>query len=144
MDVEEEADEDAAPDDATDGTGAARAAHSAAALTTGLRLFALYVAAGGALCMRPAVWRKLMVVLHPDRGGDVRVFQHVSSLKARLDAGEDIGPCQPATALQSSAPGGAVVGTPSLADELYARLRAELKEVAQRVGGQALKAVEVL
>lgn len=153
MDVEEEAGEDAR-DDATDGTGAARAAYSAdrigggapnpTDLTNGLRLFALYVAAGGALCMRPAVWRKLMAVLHPDKGGDVRVFQHVSSLKARLDAGEDIGPCQPATALQSSAPGGAVVGTPSLADELYARLRAELKEVAQRVGGQALKAVEVL
>jgi hypothetical protein len=141
MSLEEEADEEA-PDDATDGTGAARAAYSAAALTTGLRLFTLYVAAGGALCMRPAVWRKLMVVLHPDRGGDVRVFQHVSSLKARLDAGEDIGPCQPA--LQSSAPGCAVEGTPALADELYARLRAELKEVAQRVGGQALKAVEVL
>ena len=61
-----------------------------AALRRGLRLFAVYGDAGGALCMRPTVWRKLMVVLHPDRGGDARVFQLISTFKRQLDAGETL------------------------------------------------------
>lgn len=41
------------------------------ALNRGLNLFTLYIAAGGALCMRSMVWRKLMPALHPDKGGHV-------------------------------------------------------------------------
>ena len=36
-------------------------------MARGLRLFGLYVAAGGGLCMRGVVWRKIMPALHPDR-----------------------------------------------------------------------------
>lgn len=39
------------------------AAYSAA-LVRGIRLFGLYVAAGGALCMRHTVWRRLMPAIH--------------------------------------------------------------------------------
>ena len=98
---------------AAEAAEAAKAAEAAEAarrvMARGLRLFALYVAAGGALCMRGVVWRKIMPALHPDRhacscaysctrhihvciprgrGGDVRVFQHVNALKRQLDAGE--------------------------------------------------------
>ena len=98
---------------AVEAAEAAKAAEAAEAarrvMARGLRLFALYVAAGGALCMRGVVWRKIMPALHPDRhacscaysctrhihvciprgrGGDVRVFQHVNALKRQLDAGE--------------------------------------------------------
>ena len=68
--------------------GAAEEEAARRAMARGLRLFALYVAAGGGLCMRQTVWRRLMPVLHPDKGGDVAVFQHVSALKRQLDAGE--------------------------------------------------------
>ena len=47
---------------------AAEAAEAARRLMArGLRLFGLYVAAGGGLCMRGVVWRKIMPALHPDR-----------------------------------------------------------------------------
>lgn len=54
----------------------------------GLRLFSLYLAAGGALCMRETVWRRLVLALHPDRGGDVATFQLVGELKRLVDLGE--------------------------------------------------------
>ena len=54
----------------------------------GLRLFGLYLTAGGALCLRETVWRRLVMALHPDRGGNVDTFQLVSELKRQLDAGE--------------------------------------------------------
>lgn len=60
------------------------------ALKRGLRLFSVYIAAGGGLCMRPVIWRKLMPLLHPDRGGDVQVFQRVNELKRFVDAGEEL------------------------------------------------------
>jgi len=44
--------------------------------------------AGGALCLRETVWRRLVMALHPDRGGNVDTFQLVSELKRQLDAGE--------------------------------------------------------
>jgi len=40
--------------------------------------------------MRPVIWRKLMPLLHPDRGGDVQVFQRVNELKRFVDAGEEL------------------------------------------------------
>ena len=56
---------------AAEAAEAAKAAEAAEAarrvMARGLRLFALYVAAGGALCMRGVVWRKIMPALHPDR-----------------------------------------------------------------------------
>ena len=104
-----------------------------AALAGGLRLFALYVAAGGALCMRGAVWRKLMMVLHPDKGGDVRVFQHLTDLKMRLDSGEESGPADTAQ--------GTSVAWTSASEELYRSVRAELHNAARPLGGQALSAV---
>lgn len=61
-----------------------------AALRRGLRLFAIYVDAGGALCMRQTIWRRLMTLLHPDRGGHVMAFQQIAALKRQLDLGEAI------------------------------------------------------
>lgn len=58
------------------------------ALRRGMQLFAIYIDAGGALCMRQTVWRRIMAALHPDRGGHVRVFQQISALKQLIDAGE--------------------------------------------------------
>lgn len=56
---------------AVEAAEAAKAAEAAEAarrvMARGLRLFALYVAAGGALCMRGVVWRKIIPALHPDR-----------------------------------------------------------------------------
>ena len=126
-----------------------------AALPTALRLFSLYVAAGGALCQRPAVWRKLMNTLHPDRGGDVAAFQHVSALKRRIDSGEVVQlppsvelAAQAATAAllteQGEGSGEAVTPILSAAEEVYSRVRAELVEAARLIGGPALKAVEGL
>jgi hypothetical protein len=60
----------------------------AAARRRGLRLFSLYLAAGGPLCMRETVWRKLVLALHPDRGGDVATFQLVGELKQLVDSEE--------------------------------------------------------
>ena len=37
---------------------------------------------------RQTVWRRIMPALHPDRGGDVDVFQEIAALKRQLDAGE--------------------------------------------------------
>lgn len=54
-------------DVAAEGAAAEGMAEYERALARGLRLFSLYVAAGGALCMRHAVWRKLMPALHRAR-----------------------------------------------------------------------------
>ena len=62
------------------------------ALESGLRLFSLYIRAGGALCMRQIIWRKLMLVLHPDRGGSVQGVQHDQSLHGR---GLPVSTCPP-------------------------------------------------
>ena len=77
--------------------------------------------------MRQAVWRKLMVALHPDKGGDVRVFQHVSALKRQLDAGELV-QFDPPTATSFE---GASKDPPDETEQLIARVRAELDEAAQ-------------
>lgn len=61
-----------------------------AARRRGLRLFSVYLSSGGALCMRETVWRKIVLALHPDRGGDVQAFQLVGELKRRTDLGEDL------------------------------------------------------
>ncbi len=61
-----------------------------AARARALRLFSLYVDAGGSLCMQQPTWRKIVLALHPDRGGSVGAFQLVSDLKRNLDAGETI------------------------------------------------------
>lgn len=98
----------------------------AAALRRGLRLFAVYVDAGGSLCMRPTIWRKLMVALHPDRGGNVRVFQHINALKRRLDAGETIELLPAAPVLAASKRSEA----DSEAGALEERLREELRATA--------------
>jgi len=107
----------------------------AAAFERGLRLFSLYRAAGGALCMRQAVWRKLASALHPDRGGDVAVFQHISLLKRQLDSGEL------ATLPPPSKDG---VDGESIDDPLYARLRAELQEAASGLDDTAAQLVNEL
>ena len=53
---------------AAEAVEAAEAAEAARrVMARGLRLFGLYVAAGGGLCMRGVVWRKIMPALHPDR-----------------------------------------------------------------------------
>ena len=96
----------------------------ALALERALRLLSLYVAAGGALCMRRSVWRKVVQVLHPDRGGHTKVFQLVSELKGRIDAGEEV-------CLQERSGGvGDDVSGEEHEDPLYARIKAELQEAA--------------
>ena len=95
-----------------------------AALTRGMRLFSLYVAAGGALCLRQATWRKLMPALHPDKGGHTRVFQRLSELKRRIDSGEDV-------ALPALPP----IAEGEEAEPLYERVRAELVAAAESAGG---------
>jgi len=99
----------------------------AAARARGLRLFSLYVAAGGALCMQQTVWRRIMPSLHPDRGGDVDVFQQIGALKRQLDAGETIeipsvdeGEAGPESAWLDSETAG-----------LIARIKADLAAAAQ-------------
>jgi hypothetical protein len=47
-----------------EGVDASEQAEYDEALARGVRLFSLYVAAGGALCMRNVVWRRLMPALH--------------------------------------------------------------------------------
>ena len=95
-----------------------------AALRRGLRLFAVYVDAGGALCMRQTVWRRVMSVLHPDRGGHVRVFQLLGVLKRQLDASESVElppmPPMAGTATQADID----------ADVLEKRLREEMRMAA--------------
>ena len=95
-----------------------------AALRRVIRLFAVYVDAGGALCMRQTVWRRLMSVLHPDRGGHVRVFQMLSVLKRQLDANESIAiPPMPLVA-------GPETQVDAEADALETRLREEMRVAA--------------
>lgn len=140
-----------------------------ATLESGLRLFSLYLAAGGALCMRPAVWRKLMTVLHPDKGGDVRVFQHVSALKRDVDAGAEVtadtlqdyvkragchGQCSTLSRVGSPL-GAAIISQCTCsqaggrshgrnADELFQKVRAELIEAARPIGGATWDAAQCL
>ena len=104
-----------------------------AALARGVHLFKLYVAAGGALCLRHVVWRRLMPALHPDKGGNTKVFQVLSELKRRVDAGEEVSLPQGLTAMIWE--GDAV----QAAEEgLYAKLRAELETAAQSAGALAM------
>ena len=142
----------------------------ASAMDAALRLFALYVAAGGALCMRPAVWRKIMTALHPDRGGDVHIFQHITALKRKVDEGEEmplasflgspraaheaagasssdvIG--QRSACNASEIDGGQCAKAGSLAGDkcraVYDKVRAELWLAAQRLGGNILELVQQL
>ena len=118
------------------------------ALARGMRLFRLYVAAGGALCMRPAVWRRLMVALHPDKGGDVVVFQHISSLKREVDQGQEI---PDAIMANGSTPpdgdelhDGSAGGDDQADDALYCRLRQELWDAAQSMGPAVFQALPAL
>lgn len=102
-----------------------------AALSRALRLFAVYVAAGGALCMRQTVWRRLMPSLHPDRGGDVRVFQRVAELKRQVDAGEELDEAALTPPLAGAVlEGGDEGGKDDEAAELIGRLREEMRRVA--------------
>ena len=57
-------------------------------LERALRLFSIYLASGGAYCMRAATWRKITKEIHPDKGKDVHVFQLLMSLKLRVDRGD--------------------------------------------------------
>ena len=125
-----EAMEEAAPQQAAcdDAEGEEEAALYRLRLARGLRLFSLYVAAGGALCMRQTVWRKLMPALHPDKGGDTRVFQLVNELKRRLDRNEEV-------ELPSYEP--LVEGDES--DGLYERIKEELRVAAAGVGEGAVE-----
>ena len=127
-----EAMEEAAPQQAAcdDAEGEEEAALYRLRLARGLRLFSLYVAAGGALCMRQTVWRKLMPALHPDKGGDTRVFQLVNELKRRLDRNEEV-------ELPSYEP----LAEGDESDGLYERIKEELRVAAAGVGEGA---VEVL
>ena len=86
-----------------------------AALSRGLRLFNVYLDACGALYLRPTIWRRLVPLLHPDKGGDVAVFQRVSEMKRLVDLGEEVR-CH----ADDVAPRGDEV------DDAIARLRAEL------------------
>ncbi|KAL3901940.1 MAG: hypothetical protein SGPRY_012212, partial [Prymnesium sp.] len=94
------------------------------ALARGLRLLAVYRDAGGGLCMRHSVWRRLMGVLHPDRGGDMRAFQEVTVLKRLLDEGEAV-ELPPAPERE---------GPPSQADVEAEALEAKLREEMRVVG----------
>jgi hypothetical protein len=107
-------------------------------LRMGLRLFSLYVAAGGALCMRQTVWRRLMLILHPDKGGDVAVFQTLSDLKRRLDAGERLTDLHlPPSAFGGGGSGSGSTDDGSAEEVLYSRVRAELQTAAKEVGDAA-------
>jgi len=114
---------------------------SSIGLARGERLFTLYMAAGGALCMRPTVWRKMMTALHPDRGGDVGVFQHVAALKQRLDAGERVELACPSSVYLPLAAEGT---SPAAADILYHKLRVELQEAAAAIGSTALSMMSMM
>ena len=111
--------------------------------------------------MRQAVWRKLMVALHPDKGGDVRVFQHVSSLKRQVDAGDEVTLSHAASSSARDGAAGEAAGSvagfdrraaleecseneqadaslgvgigesASMDEELYVRVRAVLQEAAR-------------
>ena len=72
-------------------------------------------------------------VFAADKGGDTRVFQQLSELKRRMDAGEAV----------------AVPWAPPLAEgdeaaALYGRVRAELLAAAESVGGVAESRVREL
>lgn len=135
----------------------------AAALARGLRLFSLYVAAGGAVCMRHVVWRRLMPVIHPDKGGDTRVFQLLSDLKRRIDQGETVnmpravggaGRTPPPPSPNAAERVGDVDACAPADDHddddgrvteaLYARVRAELEAAAQGAGASAMLQIRQL
>ena len=105
-----------------------------AAIARGLRLFSLYVAAGGALCMRPIVWRRLMPALHPDKGGDAHVFQYISELKRRVDGNEEV-------RLPELPP---LDEHDARLDRIYTRIRSELQEAAAEIGGEVARRVKGL
>ena len=99
-------------------------------LTRGLRLFSLYLAAGGALCLRPLVWRRLLPCIHPDKGGDTVVFQHLNDLKRRVDANHVVElPLVPSRG--TGAEGEDVNG-------VYEKIRAELQHAAKELGDLAV------
>ena len=102
-------------------------------LARGLRLFKLYVAAGGALCMRHTIWRKLVPVLHPDKGGHTAVFQLLNDLKRRVDLNEQVQMPQVGDALEDAE-----------SDAVYERLRDEMVSAASVAGDAAVRQVESL
>ena len=104
------------------------------ALAHGVRLFSLYIGAGGALCLRHAVWRRLMLALHPDRGGHTRVFQVLSELKQRVDSGEEVRLPRTVPPARAAEWGGGQ----SDVEMLYAKIRAELEASAAHAGELAI------
>ena len=108
-----------APPPPASAAAAEEAARYDAALSKGLRLFNVYLDACGALYLRPTIWRRLVPLLHPDKGGDVAVFQRVSEMKRLVDLGEEVR-CH----ADDVAPRGDEV------DDAIARLRAEMREGA--------------
>ena len=107
------------------------------ALAHGVRLFSLYMGAGGALCLRHMVWRKLMPALHPDRGGHTRVFQVLNELKQRVDSGEEA-PLPRVRTVPPARGRAAEMEAGSDAEMLYAKIRAELEATAERAGELAI------
>jgi hypothetical protein len=84
------------------------------------------------------VWRRLMLILHPDKGGDVAVFQTLSDLKRRLDAGERLTDLHlPPSAFGGGGSGSGSTDDGSAEEVLYSRVRAELQTAAKEVGDAA-------
>lgn len=105
-----------------------------AQLARGLRLFKLYIAAGGALCMRPAIWRKLLPTFHPDKGGHTAVFQLLSDLKRRVDMNEEVEMPQLGIAMEDA----------EREDPFYNRLRDDLQSAAAVASEGVMRQVEAL
>jgi hypothetical protein len=63
--------------------------------------------------------------LHPDRGGDLAAFQHVTELKRLLDTGETVRLDLPAEP-QAQPPPAADLAAMGAAERMYWRVRAEL------------------
>ncbi|EOD13762.1 hypothetical protein EMIHUDRAFT_451890 [Emiliania huxleyi CCMP1516] len=106
----------------------AEASRRAVARATGVRLFGLYVAAGGALCMRESVWRRVVLSIHPDRGGDVTTFQLLNDWKRLLDSGEEL-PREVAGEIERASDEGLAATAVALALKIESDLRSRAAEL---------------
>ena len=84
--------------------------------------------------MRHAIWRKLLPVLHPDKGGHTAVFQLLNDLKRRVDMNEEVEMPQLGEDMEDS----------GCIDAVYERVREEIQSAAARAGHAVVLQLEAL
>ena len=78
--------------------------------------------------MRESVWRRVVLSIHPDRGGDVTTFQLLNDWKRLLDSGEEL-PREVAGEIERASDEGLAATAVALALKIESDLRSRAAEL---------------